>query len=322
MKKLTTLILLLQLSMSGWAQQKEVNFRVAKFKDNKACAISYTFDDDLQEHYTLVFPYFEKLGFKGTFFINGATIEESQGVHEVRGVVRTTWAQLKEMADHGHEISNHGWAHKNFNRFPFEEIKQDICKNDSAIIKHIGKPALTFCYPNNSKNKEGVAFASQGRVGTRTFQISIGSKRDSAFLSNWIDTLIMNKEWGVGMTHGITHGYDAFRDPQLFWNHLEEVKARENKIWVATFADVSAYTKEAENTSLHTKANGKQWTITPNLNLDEAIFNKPLTMVVEASDIKKVVAKQDGKTLPTTLEKDKTTFDFNPHGGEIVIKVK
>ncbi|MFV0289563.1 MAG: polysaccharide deacetylase family protein [Mangrovibacterium sp.] len=322
MKKLTSIILLLQLSMGVWAQKNEVNFRVAKFKDDKACAISYTFDDDLQEHYTLVFPYFEKLGIKGTFFINGATIEESQGVHEVRGVVRTTWAQLKEMADHGHEIANHGWAHKNFNRFPFEEIKEDICKNDSAIEKNIGKPALTFCYPNNSKNKEGVAYVSKGRVGTRTFQISIGSKRDSAFLSNWIDTLIINQEWGVGMTHGITHGYDAFKDPQVFWNHLEEVKSREAQIWVATFADISAYTKEAENTNLRTEVKGKQWIITPDLDLKEAIFNQPLTMVVEALDIKKVVANQDGKALLVKLEKDKACFEFNPYGGEIVVKIK
>ena len=37
-----------------------------------------------------------------------------------------TWPQLKEMSDKGHEISNHGWAHKNFARFPIEEINQDI----------------------------------------------------------------------------------------------------------------------------------------------------------------------------------------------------
>lgn len=29
---------------------------VADYKDNKECAVSYTFDDGLQEHYTLVFP--------------------------------------------------------------------------------------------------------------------------------------------------------------------------------------------------------------------------------------------------------------------------
>ena len=44
---------------------------VAKYKGDKACAISYTFDDGLAEHYTLVAPQLERRGFRGTFFING-----------------------------------------------------------------------------------------------------------------------------------------------------------------------------------------------------------------------------------------------------------
>ncbi len=299
-----------------------MNFRIAKFKNNKACAISYTFDDALQEHYTLVAPYFDKLGFKGTFFVNGGTIEESQGEHEVRGVVRTTWAQLKEMSDNGHEVSNHGWLHKNFNRFPFEEIKEDICKNDSAIMLHIGKPALTFCYPNNSKNEEGVAYVSEGRVGTRTFQTSIGSKRDAEFLTKWINTLVENKEWGVGMTHGITHGYDAFKNPQIFWNHLEEVKQREDEIWVASFEDVAAYTKEAEMISLDVASKGRTWIVKPQLSLDENLFTKSLTLVVEAGKLRNVSAQQDGETLRVEMQGDKAIFDFNPYGGEIKLKVK
>ena len=42
---------------------------VAPYKGDRVCAISYTFDDGLQEHYTLLFPKLEKYGFKGTFWI-------------------------------------------------------------------------------------------------------------------------------------------------------------------------------------------------------------------------------------------------------------
>lgn len=45
-----------------------------------------------------------------------------------------TWPQLREMSDNGHEISNHGWAHKNFARFPIEEIKEDILK---MIVRYL-----------------------------------------------------------------------------------------------------------------------------------------------------------------------------------------
>ncbi len=47
-KTITSLILSIFLLAS--CGKKEVNFRVAKFKDDKVCAMSYTFDDALQEH--------------------------------------------------------------------------------------------------------------------------------------------------------------------------------------------------------------------------------------------------------------------------------
>ena len=42
------------------------------------------------------------------------------------------------------------------------------------------------------------------------------------------------------MTHGITHGYDNFSQPDIFWNHLKKVKAQEDKIWTGTFAEVGS----------------------------------------------------------------------------------
>ena len=41
-------------SNSAFAANREVY--VAKYKHDKICAISYTFDDGLAEHYTIVFP--------------------------------------------------------------------------------------------------------------------------------------------------------------------------------------------------------------------------------------------------------------------------
>ena len=75
---------------------------VADYKDNKECAVSYTFDDGLQEHYTLVFPEMEKVGFKGTFWVCGNTIENEVAR---QGKSRMTWPQMKEMSDKGHEIA-------------------------------------------------------------------------------------------------------------------------------------------------------------------------------------------------------------------------
>ena len=135
MKKFSLFILSL-LFCTGYMSGADWNVYVARYKQDKACAISYTFDDGLAEHYTLVAPQLEKRGFRGTFWICGSNINKDN--RNITDTTRMTWPQLKEMSDKGHEISNHGWAHKNFARFPIEEIKEDILKNDSAIFANTG----------------------------------------------------------------------------------------------------------------------------------------------------------------------------------------
>ena len=122
MKKFSLFILSL-LFCTGYMSGADWNVYVARYKQDKACAISYTFDDGLAEHYTLVAPQLEKRGFRGTFWICGSNINKDN--RNITDTTRMTWPQLKEMSDKGHEISNHGWAHKNFARFPIEEIKED-----------------------------------------------------------------------------------------------------------------------------------------------------------------------------------------------------
>lgn len=291
--------------------------RIAPYRGDKACAITYTFDDGLVEQYTLAAPFLERLGFRGTFFINGSRINEGAG--SVADTARMTWTQLKELSDKGHEVSNHGWAHKNFGRHTLEEIREDIFRNDSAICKHTGSIPLTFCYPNNSKTPEGVKIAAENRVGTRTKQRSIGSKSTSEELEKWVGTLIETCDWGVGMTHGMTYGYDAFRNIGIFEDHLERVKAQEEKIWVGTFREVAAYLEERENTTLSVEKKKNRWIVTPRLSLDKNLFTEPLTAVIEREGVKKITIKQNKKRLIPLIRKDRVLFDFDPSGGPVEI---
>jgi len=291
---------------------------VAKYKGDKQCAISYTFDDAHLEHYTLVFPKFEKLGFKATFWVNGKTIEDyEKGLPN--HTPRASWKHLKIMAEHGHEISNHGWSHKNLVNFPLEEGRVDIERNDSAILANIGELPLTYCYPNNSKSPEAIKMASANRIGTRTKQLQVGSNSTTENLNYRIDSLLTNREWEVVMIHGITIGYDAFKSDSIFWNHLDKVKTLENKIWVATFRDVAAYTAEQQNIKLETIQKGKKWIIKPVLTLDKKLFKYPLTMVLQQNGIRELSVKQGQKQLAVEILPDKAMFDFDPNGGEIII---
>lgn len=59
----------------------------------------------------------------------------------------------------------------------------------------------------------------------------------------------------------------------------------------------------------------------PELALDKALFTEPLTLVIEGK-MKKVIARQNGKKLPIVLRSGKAWFEFDPFGGEIMIKIK
>ena len=291
------------------------DIHVSRYWGDRQCAISYTFDDGLLEHYTLVFPKFKALGLKGSFCIIGSKVGKEQ-----KGTPCMTWEQLREMAEAGQEITSHGFKHLSMEKLTdAEALRYEVQHNDTLIYNKVGVFPRTYFYPGNRKTPEGLAFTQKDRVGTRTFQISFGSKRDSLWIQNWLNRLLKKGEWAVTMTHGITTGYDCFPDPQVFWNHLEQVAKMQDRIWVATFHDVAAYTAERDTIRLDIQTSKNVVTVTPKMALDPNIFFQPLTLVVDADIIE---AKQGKQKLSLTKKDGKTLFDFDPNGGQIHIKLK
>ena len=286
---------------------------VAKYYGDRDAAITFTFDDGLQEHYSMVFPRLKQLGLKASFGIIGSKVGS-----DWKGTPTMTWDQLKEMAADGQEITSHGWAHHAVINLSGEALRYEVQHNDTVIYQHLGFYPRTYFYPGNRKTDEGVAFCSLHRVGTRMQQGSFGSKRDSAWVQRTLDRTLKKKEWTVTMTHGITHGYDAFSNPQLLWDCLQQVAGMQDRLWVATLHDALAYQTERDTIRLDIKQgkNG-ELNVTPTMPLDKQLFNHPLTLVVNGS-VKE--ATQNGRTLTLTAKNGKTLLDIDPHGGKIKIQ--
>lgn len=288
------------------------DIHVAKYWGDRAAAVSYTFDDGLEEHYTLVFPQLKKLGIKATFAIIGDKVGSAW-----KGVPCMTWEQLREMAADGQEISNHGWSHTSMVKLKGEAMRHDVQRCDTAIYEHTGVMPRTFVYPGNRHSPESEAFCSKGRTGTRTSQVSIGSKRDSTWLRRWVDGLIASGGRGVGMTHGITCGYDSFGDPSRFWQHLDYVSRRRDSIWIAPLADVEAYVAERDNVKLKIRRHKDKTIVTPRMRLDKTTFSHPLTLVVKSDG--PLTATQDGRKLYARRRGENVMIDFRPGGGSVEI---
>ena len=298
--------------------------RIAKYYDNKQAALSFTFDDGLREQYTILFPKMKQLGIKGTFCLIGAWMDNPPKNPNKQPF---TWEQAKEMALDGQEITSHGYSHKNVTKLTPDELRYEVQHNDTLIYRHTGVFPRTYFYPGNRKSDEAVAYCSQNRVGTRTFQVSLGSKRTQEWFEQYITDIIKKGDWAVTMTHGLRIGYDCFGDETRLWRMFDYALAQQDQLWIATFHDVAAYQQERDNTTLRIKKKkgriiiepkmAKETRMEPKIKLNKEIFNHPLTLVL---DFKPRSATQAGKSLEVKEKGEKFWLNFSPTEGKIVIE--
>ena len=292
------------------------DIKVADYKDGKECAVSLTFDDSMKEHYTIVAPELEKRGFRGTFWMCGGWMPAEPQYD----TTHFTWAEAKEMSDKGHKMSNHSWSHPNMTTLSEDELKEQIRKNDEAILANLGKPSTTFCFPYNAYNDAVLAEVMKGRIGARLKEFWLGGQHSpKEYLQKQIEDALAAGSWIVGMTHGINYGYDCYEDASEFTDFLDYLKSLEDRIWIGTFRDVAAYTAVAKGISLDISKDGKEITVVPATNLDRTLYETPLTLEVN-TDGKKIKAQQDGKALEASYRNGKAYITFCPFGGAVTLK--
>lgn len=311
---------IVELSISA----QPLTVRVAPYYQGRNAALSLTFDDGLQEHYTLLRPELNRRGLRATFAIIGSKVGSMMRSSQdkamgISGTPCMTWQMVQQLAADGHEIGSHGWEHKNVTKLPAEQLRYEVQHNDSIIMMHTGRFPMSYFYPGNQKDSVTIAFCERNRVGSRTFQTSIGSKRDTMWLRQWIDGLVEQGKWGIGMTHGITTGYDHFTDPQILWSFLDYVVACQNNLWVAPFSEVAAYICERDNIELRVNQKDDHVEICPVSTLCPNTYHQPLTLIITGSSVR--LAKQNGHKLHVYQKKGLQMVDFQPTDGTILLKV-
>lgn len=263
---------------------------VTPYLDGKQCAISFTYDDGMLCHYTDIAPELEKRGFRGTFWIIGANMGRDDA-----GYPWMTWDQVADLARRGHEIANHTWNHPSLPALPIDSVAQELTLCDDKIEAVTGQRPITMAYPYNAMSPEVVAKCEEGRVGTRTVWVGHGQKEshttpDSMRL--WLRGLLDAGEWGVTMTHGTTYGWDMWDRPEDLYEFFDEVKAQQDSVWVATFAQVAAYLKERQAATVQVEGTTHSLKLTVRHSLDAALFDQPLTIAVKGADWSEVGAFQ------------------------------
>jgi len=299
MKKISIIIAALCICATGLQAKapKLDSVSIAKFRDAKKAAISFTFDDSIDDHYNLVAPQLEKNGLRGTFWVIGQSIDQAGSLSS---------AQIKEMSDRGHEMSNHTWTHSRMVEQDPAEVEKELVMTDDALEKITGKRPIAIAFPFNSWNDTVMTMSMRGRVAAREYQFPMGQayhKSTAEGLTKWLNRTIEKGEWGIGMGHGIHHGWDPWNDETVLWNFFAETASRGDVVWVGTFSEVASYIKEREACTISTSVKGSKLTVIPQCDLDHSLFHEKLTLVV-------------------TVDGEDHLIDFDPFAGPFTIRLK
>ena len=145
--------------------------------------IMLTFDDTDDDQYQVAVPEMKKYGFKAVFFIMTVSIGRPNYM---------TAAQVKELADAGHEIGSHTWDHHNVKKYEGKDWEVQIEKPLAQLEKITGKPIRYFAYPYGLWNEAAIPQLKQ-RGFIAAFQLY--AKRDEIDPLYTIRRIIVPGEW-------------------------------------------------------------------------------------------------------------------------------
>lgn len=285
---------------------------IAKFKDDRAGAISYTFDDGNRSHYTLGLAILQDAKVKASFFIVPNSISESVEEAEAKdpgALGGITWDEVRELLAAGHEIGNH--CH----------YKASII--DSAretFFEELGIYPPSYVYPGNHRDKTNRPIVMKDHLFAREYEARMGKEhKNPNYLNRWADKQAAEGNWGVAMIHGINAGYDPIRSDVLS-QHLQYT-GQHAKLWVDTFANVGRYVRLRETAKLTiSEQTARSARFVLSSPLDPKFFNAALTVVIpHAGATEASASTENGIPLQTHTLDDSIQVECPP--SEAVISV-
>lgn len=265
-----------------------------------------------------------------------------------------SWAKVKEYAAQGHEFGSHTVTHPRLAVLTEENLLWELEKSKEDIHKQLGE-TYTFSAecPYGTEDERVMEYAykifpalrnrmpekylaelnrsSKDQPGSKMeeyvqWQRGAVTKTPLPMMKSWVDTVAADdNQWLVLVFHGVDGiGWEALPG-SLLKEYFEYIKQRENKLWVATFADATKYMRERMNAKVDSKKDGDRFTVQLTHTLDPEMYNIPLTLrTYVPEDWQQVQLKQGDKTeLLSTRKNDEGTFvmyRLQPNMGDAVLE--
>ncbi len=221
--------------------------------------------------------------------------------------VDISWAELKTIAAQGHEFASHSVSHPQFAICDDANMKYELEKSKEELLNQLG-PRHTFSHecPHGSENPRVMRFAlatypalrnrmpeefleelnrwnrmDPGASAKEYVQWQRGPKTVTPLdeMKSWVDTCLAHDNiWLVLVLHGIDGiGYQPKTGEEIR-HYFNYIKANEDRIWVATFQDVTKYIRERMNGEVSSSKQDDSIRVKLTHTLDPGLYDLPLTL--------------------------------------------
>lgn len=281
---------------------------ICLLKDNKAAAVSITMDDGLAASDVYFNELFKKYNLNGTMALVGARVAKTGGSDVFRELVN----------DGRMDVGNHSLTHANLPKVGAAQLELEVNGARHRLRKEFpDQDVICMIYPYNASNEtvrlkvKERHYAARGGIrgdnsldpadgewfnlktrGVKDRDPGQGTGPDGAVLvsdlNSWIDSAIGNNRWVIEMLHGVKE-----KDPRSYAppasavvaEHFSYLSTKLDKIWCGTFTEVTKYIRQRQNAALtQLPTDGSYFTISLKDDLDDRIFNVPLTLKTRVPD--------------------------------------
>jgi peptidoglycan/xylan/chitin deacetylase (PgdA/CDA1 family) len=262
-----------------------------------------------------------------------------------RCVERNKWAQLEVIRQHGHEIINHTWDHKDIvEEAAMAPLSLEIDQANQVLNDNlVGQHTSFFIFPYDSFDDAAVEHVgSLGYLGARAgkkgvnpadfpdglrVMFDVWGGENSIYdgqgdiLQIYVDLAIAQGGWSVREFHGIADTTFFAMDVDAYRAHLDYVKSKvdSGELWVDTPSAVLRYRFSRQYCGEPSVA-GYQLAFPPP-SCDCARYAAPLSVVVTTTlDAPSALATQGGQMRPTKkLGPNRFLVDVDPLGGPLAL---
>lgn len=255
---------------------------------------------------------------------------------EAAATALNTWEEFKEYSNRGHEISCHSISHPFFAILDEANMHYELEKSKEDILNHLGaKNTFSAEIPFGTEDSRVMKYAVESKIfpayrnimpDSFVHEINRGykeapgnsekeyvqwqrgplSKTPMSLMKSWVDTVTNhNNIWLVLVFHGVDSiGWEPINHTELD-TYFTYIKNREDKLWVATFGDVTKYIRERMNTKAEEVKGSNKISISLKNSLGKSKNDVLLTLKTYLlPEWSTVSIKQGNQTQPAKILED------------------